>query len=336
MTTLAQRNLTLADWAKRLDPDGSTTTSALVEILNQTNTILDDAVFVTGNLPTGHRVVIRTGLPTVYWRTLNKGVPTSKSTTATVDEACGMLEAYSEVDIDLAKLNGNTAAFRLSEDVAFIEAMNQEMAKTLFYGNPATKPETILGLAPRYSSLAAGNAQNIIDAKGTGTDNTSIWLVVWSDNTVFCPFPKGSEVGLQHRDLGEHTVEDADKGKFQAYRSHYQWKTGLAVKDWRYVVRIANIDISNLKDETSAANLAKLMAKAMFKIPNLAMGRAAFYMNRSVASELPIQGFNISTPGVVKVQEALDQFGRGIFNMTFLGLPIRINDAILNTEARVV
>ena len=77
------------------------------------------------------------------------------------------------------------------------------------------------------------------------------------------------------------------------------------------------------------------MAKAMFKIPNLAMGRSAFYMNRSVASELPIQGFNISTPGVVKVQDALDQFGRGIFQMSFLGIPIRINDAILNTEARI-
>lgn len=334
MATLASNNLTLMDWAKRLDPNGST--PALVELLSQTNTILEDAVVIEGNLPTGHRVVVRTGLPVVYWRALNAGVPTSKSTTATVDEAVGMLEAYSEIDKDLAMLNGNTAAFRLSEDRAFIEAMNQTMATTLFYGNPAVDPKVFLGLAPRYSSLSAGNGGNIIDAGGTGTDNTSIWLVVWGDNTVFMPFPKGSKAGMLQEDLGEDTTTDANGGRFQILRSHYQWKTGLAVRDWRYVVRIANIDVSNLVGESSAANLFKLMARAYYLVPNINMGRAAFYMNRTVAARLPLQGFNTSSGAVLAVQPSLDQFGRGIQNLTFLGVPVRLNDAILNTEARVV
>ena len=64
-------------------------------ILVRPNEILDDAVFIEGNLPTGHRVTIRTGLPPVYWRSLNQGVPRSKSMTAQVDETIGMLEAYS-------------------------------------------------------------------------------------------------------------------------------------------------------------------------------------------------------------------------------------------------
>ncbi len=34
---------------------------------------------------------------------------------------CGMLETYSEIDKALADLNGNTAAYRLSEDRAFLE-----------------------------------------------------------------------------------------------------------------------------------------------------------------------------------------------------------------------
>jgi hypothetical protein len=151
MATLLATNLTLADWAKRVDPDG--TAPVVAELLSQSNEILDDAVFAEGNLPTGHRVVIRTGLPTVYWRALNQGIPNSKSTTAQVDEACGILEARSEVDKDLAMLNGNTAAFRLSEDSAFIEAMNQTQATTLFYGNPAIDPKQFLGLASRYSAI---------------------------------------------------------------------------------------------------------------------------------------------------------------------------------------
>ena len=32
-------------------------------------------------------------------------------------------------------LNGNTAQFRLSEDSAFLEAMNQTQAETMFHGN---------------------------------------------------------------------------------------------------------------------------------------------------------------------------------------------------------
>src|SRR3954471_8243560 len=199
MALLATTALTLADWAKRIGPDGNV--AVLAELLSQTNEILEDAVFVEGNLPTGHRLTIRTGLPQVYYRMINQGVPTSKSTTTQVDEAVGILEARSHIDVELAKLNGNTAAFRLSEDQAFIEAMNQTMAGALFYGNPGTDPRQFLGLQTRYSSLSAGNGQNILDAGGTGSNNCSIYLVVWGENTVFCPFPKGSKAGLMHQDL---------------------------------------------------------------------------------------------------------------------------------------
>ena len=177
MATLSNNSLTLADWAKRVDPDGRV--PIVAELLSQSNEILEDCVFKEGNLPTGERVVIRTGLPTVYWRALNQGIPSSKSTTAQVDEACGILEARSEVDKDLAMLNGNTAQFRLSEDTAFLEAMNQTQATTMFYGNPGVDPKQFLGLAARYSDSTAANGQNILKAGGSGSDNTSIYLVVW-------------------------------------------------------------------------------------------------------------------------------------------------------------
>ena len=44
-------------------------------------------MFKEGNLPTGERVIIRTGLPSVYWRALNQGIPNIKSTTAQIDRA---------------------------------------------------------------------------------------------------------------------------------------------------------------------------------------------------------------------------------------------------------
>ena len=283
MATLTSTALTLADWAKRLDPDGQV--PKVAELLSQTNEILEDAVFMEGNLPTGHRLTIRTGLPAVYYRSINQGVPTSKSQTAQVDEAVGILEARSHIDLELAKLNGNTAAFRLSEDQAFIEAMNQTMAGAMFYGNPATDPRQYLGLSTRYGTISgAGNAQNILDAGGTASNNASIWLVVWGENTVFCPFPKGSKAGLISEDDGILTIYDANGNPFKAYQTHYQWKNGLVVKDWRYVVRIANINTANLVNESGAADLIKLMSRALDRIPNLSMGRAAFYMNRTLFS----------------------------------------------------
>ncbi len=334
MATLATGALTLADWAKRLDPDGKV--PAVAELLSQSNEILEDAVFQEGNLPTGHRVIIRTGLPTAYWRSINQGIPTSKSTTAQVDESIGMLEAYAKVDKDLALLNGNTNAFRMSEDSAFLEAMNQAQAQTLLYGNPATDPRQYLGLAPRYGAISgAGNAQNVLDAGGVSTNNTSIYLVVWGDNTTFCTFPKGSKAGLAHDDQGELVVYDANSNPYQAFQTHYQWKNGLVVKDWRYVVRICNINTANLVAESAAADLIKLMSRALDRIPNLGMGRPAFYMNRTVYSMLRIQALNKSQ-NVLDINSGLNQFGTPTSWNTFEGVPLRRVDQILNTEARVV
>ena len=338
MATLTATNLTLADWAKRTDPDGRT--PVIAELLSQSNEILEDCVFKEGNLPTGERVVIRTGLPTVYWRALNQGIPNSKSTTAQVDEACGMLEARSEVDKDLAMLNGNTAQFRLSEDTAFLEAMNQTQATTMFYGNPATEPKAYLGLAPRYSSTSAGNGANVMSSAGSNAAaNTSVYLVVWGDNTVYCPFPKGSKAGLIHEDLGEQTVYSGDN-RLQAYATRYQWKNGLVVKDWRYVVRIANIDISDLFAQTTsqaagaATALPKMMARAMYRIPNLSMGRSAFYMNRTVHSGLSVAALDKSS-AVLKINDGLSQFGTANSYLSFLGVPLRRVDSLINAEARI-
>jgi len=343
MATLSTSNLTLADWAKRTDPDGKV--PVIAELLSQSNEILEDCVFKEGNLPTGERVVIRTGLPAVYWRALNQGIPNSKSTTAQVDEACGILEARSEVDKDLAMLNGNTAQFRLSEDNAFLEAMNQTMATTLFYGNPSSDPKQFLGLAPRYSDIGGGspnNSQNIISCGGTSAGaQTSVFLVVWGDNTVYCPFPKGSTAGLMHEDLGEQTVYlDSGTSRMQAFVTRYQWKNGLVVKDWRYVVRIANIEAADIRSASgtqaasASTNVISAMARALYRIPNMAMGRAAFYMNRTVHSGLSVMALDKSE-AVLAVNQGLSQFGTPYSWLSFLGVPCRRVDSIVNTEAVV-
>lgn len=333
MATLSSNALTLADHAKRIDPDGKT--PMIVELLSETNEILDDMLFIEGNLPTGHRTTVRTGLPTVYWRLLNQGVQPTKSTTAQIDEQCGMLEAWSEVDEEVANLNGNVSSFRLSEASAFIEAMNIEHAETVFYGNSSLNPEEFNGFAVRYADLSGpANAQNILDAAGTGSDNTSVYLVVWGSNTVHGIFPKGSKAGLEHRDHGLGIVETTAGvagTRMTAYREQFKMKTGLVVKDWRYVVRICNIDVSDLAGGTPA-DISNFLIKAIHRIPSLNSGKACIYMNRSVIQYLDLQRRDNVSDGGQLSYEMHD--GKNI--PFFRGIPIKKVDALLETEARVV
>ncbi len=333
MTTLSSNALTLVDLTKRMDPDGKP--AKIAELLSQTNELLLDIPWLEGNLATGHRTTVRTGLPTAAWRLLNQGVQPSKSTTAQIDEACGILESWSEVDKDLAMLNGNTAAFRLAEARAFIESMNIEMAQTLFYGNSGVAPEEFTGLSARYSSLSAANAQNIISGGGSDASNqASIWLVVWSPDTVHGIYPKGSQAGLVHNDHGEQTIQTSATmagTRLRAYQDQWQWKCGIALRDWRYAVRIPNIDMSNLIAKSSAADLIELMIKATHRIINMRMGKPAFYMNRSVFQYLDIQRRDDVISGGGLVYKEVD----GMVVPTFRNIPIRISDALLETEQPV-
>lgn len=336
--TLSTGQLTLADLSKRLGPDGKV--DPIAELLSQTNMIMEDAVMKEANQPTSHVVSIRTGLPAVYWRAYNAGVPSSKSTTAQVTEPCAMLEARSHIDAKLLTLNGNSAAFRLSEESAFIEAMGQEMTSKIFNGNVGTDMKTFSGLATRYSSTTAGNGGNIVLGGGAGSDNSSVYLVVWGEQTVFMPFPKGSRGGLQSRDLGEESVQDSNGNWYQAARSLFQWDAGLVVKDWRYVVRIPNIDVSDWigvtgsQATTSATNLIKLMMRAIARIPNFSMGRAAFYANRSIAEGLMIQALEKSN-AALGIKPALTQFGQNINQLEFMGVPVRTCDGLGIAETLV-
>jgi hypothetical protein len=332
--TLGSNVLTLSDWAKRIGPDGKV--GQIIENLTQMNEILDDMSFVESNLPTGMRTTIRTGLPSVYWRLINQGTPPSKSTTAQVDEHGGILEAWSEVDPLLAQLNGDVAAFRDSESMPFREAMAQEMAATVFYGNQSTAPEEFTGLTVRYSSFSAANAQNIIDSgAGSGGDNSSIWLIVWGPQTVTGFFPKGSQAGLQHDDYGEETAETTAGiagNRLRVFRERYQWRMGLAVRDWRFAVRIANIDISELvANDANSAKLFQLMTLATHRVPNINAGRPAFYMNRTLSEYLDIQGQDKVASGGQMGYSVID--GRRI--VSFRGIPIRTVDALTQTETVV-
>lgn len=346
MATLTSTALTYADWAKRVD-DGYKI-AMIIELLSQTNEILDDMIVLEGNLPTGHKTTVRTGLPQATWRQVNDGVPNAKSTTAQITDTCGNLETYSVIDKDIADLNGNTAEFRFSEVKAFLEGMSQQVATTLIYGNQRVNPDRFTGLAPRYSTgntSLSQTAYNVLNAGGVGSTNTSIWIVTWGSDTWHGIFPKGKITGLQHRDMGEWPVTGPNGGTYQAYRDHFKWEIGLVGRDWRYAVRIANIDVTQLTG-VSAANLINLIVRGLYRLPTAPamatgiqtsdtpevradMGRTVIYCNRVIRTYLDLQAMNKTN-----VLLQLSQFDGKVVT-TFRGIPVRTVDAILNNEAAV-
>lgn len=310
---------------------GGTDTGNVIELMNQTNDILSDVPWIEANGTDGHKTIIRTGLPAVYWRRAYRGTPVSKSEKTQVKELCGILEARSEVDeIILNCYEDKKNAFRMSESSAFMESMRQKMANTLFYGDSNKSPEEFNGIGMRYP---AKEAPNVIDAGGTGDTLTSIWLVSWGDNTVHGIYPKGSKSGLEHDDLGRLTVADEKGNRYEAVVDRYRWMCGLAVRDWRAVVRIANIDTEKLGlgvGEDGFIDFKKLLVKAKNLMPEHMRGKAVWYCNSEVMTALELQS---SDPKGIHL--TYGQYFNSESVAAVFGRPVRQCDAILSTEKAI-
>lgn len=335
MGAIGNTNLTLLDYARRADPNGKI--QRIAEMMNDRNEMLLDLVFVEGNTTTGHKTTLRTGLPIIAWRQINKGSQPSKSVTKQQLFSAGVLEGLGRIDEELVNIAIDKAAFRLSENAPFIEAISQAVSTALFYGDVTVNPDRFTGLSPYYSALSGvDSSANVINAGGSASDNTSMWLVVWGENTIHAFFPRGTKAGIEHEDKGKQMVNDNETpaGQYFAYIDQYKNRIGLAVRDWRYGVRICNIDVSNLATTgaaaDSSANLLKMMITAMNLVPSLTVGRAAWYCNKEVKTALDIKAYNKSN-----VNLTIEKLEGGSLITRFMGVPIRRSDAILNTEDAV-
>ena len=335
MAVLGSNYLNLIDVAKRSDPSAA----AVIELLMQQNPILDDAIAMECNMGAVHRHTIRTGLPSVAWGRLYQGVPQSKSAIQQVDDTTGFLEAMSSVDERLLQLSKDPGRVRLIEAGGFLEAMNQEMASGIFYHDTKTTPEKFKGLAARYNVYALdpnnqGAEYQVIHGGGVGSDNTSIWFVTWGDNYTHLLYPAGTMAGVKREDMGRQRILDVSNNPFYVQEEKFTWHIGLAVKDWRYNARIANIDVSNAVGGT--VDLYNLMTTAYYRLQSrrVAGGKQVIYMNRTMLEALDKLATGTGSSANAKLQLRREEI-QGQEVLSWRGMPIRESDSILNAEALV-
>lgn len=348
MATLTPGAFTYPEWALRHDPTGKVST--LVDLLAQNNGVVDDMLTVecqSGNAFEYTQVV---KLPTPSRRVYNKGVPATLAGVAKQVATCSEYGDWAVFDKSLAELGGNLGELRAQEDSMHMEGLSQMVASDLFYGNRSTDPTQFTGLANIYNTVSTSTspiARNVIDCGGTGSTNSSMWLVYWGPKQIHTIFPKGTKAGLQHIDMGLLPSRDSDGNEFLAYRTYLEWKLGLAIHDWRYCVRACNIDVT-LLNGGSAANIINTLVKMVHRTPTapagvapnqsmdtqvgdrMVPGRAAIYVDRTIQTFLDLQAMNKTN---VWLQQ---QQWNGMNVTTFRGIPIRTVDALLDTESRVV
>ena len=324
---------TLLDMAKKTDPDGRI--AMIAEVLSERHPSLDDIPFIEGNLTDGHRFTSRLALPSVGWRQFNEGVAKSKSRNEQIKEVSGMLGAVSKIDVELANTGGRGAAYRRDEEKTFLASMANEFASALFYSSLAVNPDQIHGLLPRLNSTTGDFGSQVqLAANGAspaGSDQTSMVLIGWAPDKVAGFFPRGSTAGLSMKDKGEQVVQDGDGNDFLAYTSVFSWHVGLMVMDYRYVVRVCNIDTSLWTPDYSAGvDLAMEMIEAEDRMESLDGVTPVWYMHRNTLTKLKQQLVKRQANWLEMVEDA-----RGINRPHFNGIRIRTEDALLKTETIV-
>ena len=317
--------LSLLEVANRIQPNGEA--ARIAEIMTHVNEILEDMPWTEANGTTTHKVTQRTSLPTGAWRAYNEGVNVEKSTTRQVNEPIGMLESYSECDKALCDISPDPVQFRMSEAASFLEGMSQTLSRSVIYGDHASSPKEPNGILPRYNSLAPILGKNLVQSCGGTGSVTSVYVIQWGVDKVFAVYPRNSaNAGIQHQDLGEWTLYDANNKPFQGYRDHFVVNMGLVVKNPLCVGRVCNIatsGTSNLFDEDVLINVLNQMWQG-------GKGNTVIYVNRTVKTQMEIALLDRANVWF-SVQNGLG----GVPVLTFRGIPVHLVDEISDTESVV-
>ncbi len=273
--------LTPLEIAKRF---GDKQTIFIIESLTQTNELLLDAVIGEASDGTVNRTTQRVTRPHGTRRIYGQAIASESSQTRQIEDGIEMIEAYSDIEADMADHSPNKKALIDSEDRAFLEGIGETQVEDLLYAKREDGLEFIDGLYVRFPEKI--DNQTVFGVETTGSNFASIILVKWAEDKAKLIYPRGvSGLGVSAEWRGKQDVSvlkpDGTLGTLPMYRTFYKTHFGITVRQGQAIKRIANIN-------PLTSDPQKIMAKLIAARNKLARGGGTVvaYMNADVKTLL--------------------------------------------------
>lgn len=322
MAVLAQnQQLTLIEATKAQGYDDF---SKVIGELGRVNDFLDEVPW----LPTTHGSYNKA----FQARSLGKGAFSKTNGAVSViasagDEAVEPVKLYegdSQVDERVLKGVQDPYKVRDSQDAMNLEGMTQDWLYNLIYSTPGANPDAFKGLMARRPSLG----KTCIGFGGTASGALSSgYLFEFGPSGFYLGYPEGSGTpGFNNDDRGRWYVPaPSGGGNMWAWVRHYEIWGAIIQRDERAMIRLANLNpAGGTGDFTSAPFL-----KAKRTLPSQGRNAVAFF-TRNVAARLDEYAFSKAnvfyTVGEIANYGPVTRIG---------GIPVRVMEALLETEATV-
>ena len=314
--------LTLLDVAKRNGSDAvvgliDETSKAFPEITGRTylgarEIVLPNVAAARTIQGTHYKTLVRTGLPTVAFRSANEGVVESKASYENRLVETFILNPRWGADKAVADRSEDGPEAMIADDAdAHMQAAFLTLARQFYYG--ATAQGDLKGYPGLMQSHDAANM--VVDAGGTTADTgSSVWLVKFGPKDVQWVWGNNGQLQLSEVELRDKS--DADGNKFTAYHQELNAYPGLQAVSLRGICRIKKLTADAGKGLTDA-----LIADALSKFAAGVVPDVIFASRRSIkqlrASRTATNATGAPAP----------------FPEEAFGIPIAPTDSILDTEA---
>ena len=347
MQVNGSRALTYLDFVKGLDPKGKFD-HRVINLAVKSNEMLDDICVIEANNGTSLKTTFRTEVPKPVWTQYYGGIPSNKGSKAKLEVTCGRMGTKIIVDKKLYDDSSDKDAVVYDELVSAQDGMRMEMGNMLVYGKISDNPLGFNGLMKHYDKIGSETADDtrsehyVFEAfgKANGASKASeaklgsILIAGWSPNTITCFHSEGhAQGGIEITPKRVVDVADPDKGgdaTYEAYQQYLYWELGLAVRDFRYGGRIANIqrdDMLNGADNGLA--YIELIDRLSARVNDSGV-KQAWYMDKTMFEKVQTLFSRLTRENAITFQQVEGRKERKLF-----GTPVRIQDCMKTNEEKV-
>jgi hypothetical protein len=271
---------------------------------------------------TSYKTMIRTALPTTGFRDANEGVAAVKSTYKNKLVETFIVNARIETDRAVADAyeDGPEAVMAI-EASGVMESVMRSLASQFYYGTASTVGSSAAASASKGfpGLIETYNTSIEVDMAGAGSAASSVWAVKWGAGDVQWVYGNNGSMTLTDTTL--ERVLDGSTNPYTAYVRELLAYVGLQQVNVNSVGRIRDITTATGLSDNDIANLLSAFPTGV-KPDVLYMSRRSLRLLRASRTATLSNGGTDRLTGLPFPDESL-------------GIPIRVTDAIRDTEVTV-